>query len=93
MSGAVQHHASGKERCKHTWISGESNRHTDADSEICVHGVLQKGDGTFMIWWMLAALIFSVLVFAVYPLLAIIYFKLRFGKNVTVKWILKEIGW
>lgn len=46
-----------------------------------------------MIWWMLAALIFSVLVFAVYPLLMIVYFKIRFGKKVTVKWILKEIGW
>ena len=46
-----------------------------------------------MIWWMIATLIFSVLVFAVYPLLMSVYFKLRYGKKVTVRWILKEIGW
>ena len=46
-----------------------------------------------MIFPLIAALMFSVLCFAVYPLLAIAYFKLRYGRKVTVKWILKEIGW
>lgn len=45
-----------------------------------------------MFWILLATLIMCVAIGVVYPVCAVIYYKLRRGKRMTVKRILDEIG-
>ena len=46
-----------------------------------------------MIWILVALFIVGVSFGLVYPAAMILYYKLRYGRRVTVKWILREIGW
>ena len=46
-----------------------------------------------MIFPLIAALIIAVACGVVYPLVMIGFYKIKYGKRVTLRWILKEIGW
>lgn len=46
-----------------------------------------------IIFVMLAFLAVGIAFGFVYPLTMILFYKIKYGRRVTLRWILREIGW
>lgn len=46
-----------------------------------------------MIWILLAGLFVGVSFGFIYPILAVLYYKIRYGRRYTIRRILEEIGY